>query len=60
MTIIDVLKDENRDVRVTCGYRWMVYVYGEYRVYERKTYAKHTKILIETESEEEAVRVLVS
>jgi len=36
---------EDHAARVTCGYRWLVMDLGEYTVYERRPYAKVTKMV---------------
>jgi hypothetical protein len=59
--IVTALK-ENYGSRLCCGWRWMVWdaVNMEWVVYERVSYAKKTKVSIATESESDAVAVLVA
>jgi len=55
MTIKEALAYQIRDIRVTCGDRWLVWNGKEWVVYERKRHAKTTKIVTVTDSEETAV-----
>lgn len=65
MTIIDAMADRDNygDVRVVNGERWLVaHVDGEglcFTVYSRTHRQKHSRCLVETENEDEAVRYLV-
>lgn len=59
MKIVEALQSEN--LRVVFGMdRWLVGDgEGSWIVYERKSYAKKTKVLAETKNESEAVSVLL-
>ena len=61
--ILKLLVEEN--ARVEVGDRWMLLCYLptkpggiEYTVYQQKSYAKKTTILIQTQNEKEACRIL--
>ena len=57
MNIYDLLYEENS--RVSCGFRWAVFDNIEgWTVYSREPYQKHTRTIIETEDEDEAMRYL--
>jgi hypothetical protein len=59
--IIEALKSDNHDVRITCGFRWMYYSSNMgWIVREKKPRARRSDVLIKTQNESEAVRVLVS
>ena len=57
MTINDLLQQEN--ARVTYGDRWLVWYSGKWAVLSRRYGQKKTRELIETDSESEAVAVLI-
>jgi len=59
MRFIDALKVDF--VRLTYGGRWLVWdeTFETWIVYERKRYMRNTKTIIETKSEEEAVKYLL-
>ena len=60
-SIMEALKNKDNILRLSGGSRWLVWDddIDMFIVYERKPYQKKTRILIETESEEEAVNKLV-
>ena len=59
-TILDALKDNDLDLRVTNGKRWLVFnnTLQEYIVYYRPPYSKKTKVLCQTDDETIAVIAL--
>jgi len=62
VNVIETLKAQGKGIRLTNGHeKWLVW--HEFRhtwvVYERKYMARYTTNLIETESEEKAVAVLM-
>lgn len=57
MTIIEALRTEN--IRLSNGNRHLVFDNGKWIVFETYRYMEITKTLIETDDEEEAVRVLL-
>lgn len=61
MNIIEALQVEFGSVRLSVGDKWLVWndVQRLWFVYQRKYRAKRTVVLIDTESEEEAVAVLM-
>ena len=59
MTIIDALKITGEGVRITNGDRWMVWDKEAWIVCERQYRQRKTRILIETQSEEEAVNIFI-
>jgi hypothetical protein len=65
MTIIDALKGDGdwAHVRLSCGDRWLVANQdGEglcFTVYERSSRQKYSRVLTETENEDEACRFLI-
>lgn len=61
MTIVGALKNKENDLRLTNRHRWLVWSNSEqWVVYERKPYARFTTRLISTDSESEAVEVLLA
>ena len=58
MNIVEWLKSENANARVSIGWRWLVWD-GCWEVYERKYSAKKTTLIIATANEEEAVAALL-
>lgn len=60
MDAIEAALKAGLDVRLICGYRWMVWyeLQDEWTVYYLPSYAKKTRILIETADKEEALRYL--
>ena len=59
MNLYILLEDTN--ARISLGNRWLVYdVDDGWTVYEHKPYAKKTKILIQTDREEDAITKLVN
>jgi len=60
MTILQALKSEDVNVRVTNGYRWLVYnILDTFIVYERKYNAKKSTVLYCGKDEELAVKHLL-
>ena len=60
MTILDALKKDDLNVRVTIGDRWLYIDQDFLFVVREHQYRKNnTKVLIYTESEEKAVEVLL-
>jgi hypothetical protein len=62
MTILDALKREENDVRVTCGNRWLVFTNfsEEFIVYGREYYKKKSIVYYQGDSEEEAIKELLN
>lgn len=61
MKITEALQAEGSQVRLSNGNRWLVgNGEGGWIVYGRKPFARHTKILIETSTEDLAVKILLS
>ncbi len=63
MKLIEALTDEDNDMRVTCGDRWLVAKWtvaqgGIFTIYEHKKYQKYTRTIEETPSEDIAVDAL--
>ena len=60
MNTLDALKDMF-GLRITHEDRWMIWDMAEeaWIVYQRKHRAKNTKVLIQTEDEEKAVKILL-
>jgi len=57
MDLYHLLNDTN--ARITLGNRWLVYNIDEgWTVYEAKPYAKKSKIIIQTDIEEDAIGAL--
>lgn len=48
--LIKALRNQDKDVRLTCNYRWLVWseVYESWVVYERNPYKKSSKQIIAT------------
>lgn len=61
MKIIEALRDKTNMLRISYGDRWLCGNTPEdgWIVYERKPYARQTIIIIETNSEDEAVKNLL-
>ena len=61
MTITDALQDKDNLLRISNGDRWLCGD-GEngWIVYERKPYSRHTTIVLETISEDDAVESLLA
>lgn len=57
MTVYDALKEQG--VRISNGWRWATYGEKVWIVYERRPYAKKTKMIIMTENENLAMRKLL-
>jgi len=65
MNITELFTRENEndlDIRITCGYRWMVMDdrTHEFIVYERKPYQKNTYIIGQTKDEDLAYEFLTT
>lgn len=64
MKISEALKLDRTDMRLTVSKfeytRWLVYDEGAWFVYEHKRRTRNSVCLIETESEKEAVKVLLN
>jgi hypothetical protein len=59
MKILEALKKEN--IRISAHYgRWMYFEGSNWKVVEKQNNGKKLDILIETENEEEAVKILLS
>jgi len=61
MTITEALKIEDKSIRVTCGFKWLVWneELERWVVYGREPYQKKTRMLIVTEIENLAVEKLL-
>ena len=61
-TIKQALMGKTHDIRVTCVYRWLVWDddNGEWVIYEKKPYTKHTVVVIRTDNEAVAVAELIN
>lgn len=61
MTIIDALKREDQDVRVTCGNRWLVFTNfsEEFIVYGREYHKVKSIVHYQGDNEDEAVKSLL-
>lgn len=61
MTIVDLLKDEDAQARVSIGWRWLVWdnLAASWQVLERQPYQKKTRIVAFTPSEKDAVKALM-
>lgn len=63
MTILDALKREENDVRVTCGNRWLVIEkWNEeswFVVYGREYCQKNTRLFYKGNDEEDAISILL-
>lgn len=59
MKIVDLLKT-NDDIRLTCGYRWLIWnpVSKSWEVRQKKHREKITQLVLATENEEKAVDAL--
>jgi hypothetical protein len=56
ISIIEALQDEDNNLRVCHGWRWLVGdCFGGWIVYERKPYYRKTKIIFTGENEYEAI-----
>jgi hypothetical protein len=63
MTIQELMKSENHcDIRISVGDRWLYWEFSNnfWVVRECKRYQKHSRVVIETESEEAAVKALLN
>lgn len=61
MKLDEALKLKGSEMRVTCGYRWMLFSSFDVQwiVYEHTPRQKNTKIVIMTKDESEAVTALI-
>jgi len=61
MNITEALKTEHRNVRVSCGSRWLIWddTLDSWAVYSREYAQKKTRTISVTEYEEEAVKHLL-
>ena len=58
MKIIEFLKDEDENVRITVGNRWLFWDNGEWVVYEKLYRARNTTCIVRTKNEGIAVLCL--
>ena len=58
MTVIEFLNKAQYS-RLTVGKRWMTIGHNGFKVLERKKYQKHTTVLGEELTEEQAVKMLI-
>jgi hypothetical protein len=59
MKIIDALKAEGCDARMTNGNRWMYWAYNVWVVREKRYRQHYSTVIIETDDEDEAVAALM-
>ena len=61
MNITEALKTKHRNVRISCGSRWLVWddTLNSWTVHSRKYAQKYTRTIVITEDEEEAVKHLL-
>ena len=57
--IQEALKDGTKDVRITNVYKWLVWHAGQYFVFEKRPYARHTTTLYRTDDFDEALDALL-
>lgn len=62
MTIKQLIQSEDHNIRISVGDRWLYWDDFQiiWVVREHKRHQKHSTVVIETESEEEAVKVLLN
>jgi len=61
--IVAALQHPHNNVRVTCGFRWLVWTGAEtgwWEVYERTSRDSASRIVVQTDDLAEAVRVLTA
>jgi hypothetical protein len=58
MKIIEALKKID-GLRIENGTKWLIFDKEEWVVFQRKKHSKNSKILIKTEEEEYAIRMLI-
>jgi len=59
MTITELLQSDDYPTRINVGWRWLIGDNGFWKVYERRPYAKTTRIVCITKDEAEAVARLI-